>query len=365
MSPVPRIAIIYLMYHSDRFIGRFVDALAQVDYPKDRLAVMAVDHPHPVHGSSVPALERCLAAYAENPVVPRFQIFVQKENKGFSAGVNVGMSAALEQGFDYVFLHGHDSFIAPDALTRLVGALENDEAIGAVQAFMLSYPETSSVNNEGGVFHYLGFGYIGGAGKLREKVEPGVRDIGYASGGAVLMRASLLRQYGLWDEDYFLYHEDIEYSLRLRSVGYRIVVAPDAVLYHEYSFGRNPNKWYFMERNRLGLLISYYKLPTLVLLFPVWFFVELGLVCLAFVQGWFAEKMLSYSYWFSLVHWSRWLAKRKKIQLQRVVSDRQFLGHVAGAGSLPEVKNFKSIFFKTASYALGGYLYFLRWIIRW
>lgn len=365
MSSVPRIAIIYLMYHSDQFVGRFIDALAQIDYPKDRLAVMAVDHPHPEHGSSVLALEKCLAAYAQNPVIPQFQIFVQKENKGFSAGVNVGISAALEQDFEYVFLHGHDSFIAPDALTRLVDALESDRTIGAAQALMLSYPETSSVNSEGGIFHYLGFGYIGGTGKQCEKVVPGVRDICYASGGAVLMRASLLRQYGLWDEDYFLYHEDIEYSLRLRSVGYRVVIVPQAVLYHEYNFGRNPNKWYFMERNRLGLLLSYYKFPTLALLFPVWFIVELGLICLSFVQGWFSEKMLSYSYWLSLERWSQWLAKRKKIQLQRVISDRQLLAHVARAGSLPEMSDFKSSFFKAASYALSGYLSVIRWIIRW
>ena len=59
---------------------------------------------------------------------------------------------------------------------------------------------------------------------------PAIKEIAYASGAAILMRADLLKANGLWDNDFFLYHEDLEYSFRLRAVGYKIVLARDSVL---------------------------------------------------------------------------------------------------------------------------------------
>lgn len=364
MEEQPRIALIYLTYHSDAFIGRFIDALAQISYPKDRLTVMVVDYPHPEFGSSLPALTVALANHPAAHVLPEFQVFPQKENRGFSAGINVGIHAALEQGFEYVFLHSHDGFLAPDALYRLVDVLRQNEAIGAAQALMRAYPETQKINNAGGLFQYLGFGSISDGRHLpsNDGVEP--RDIGYASGGAVLLRSELLARYGLWDEDYFLYHEDIEYSLRLRSVGYRIVVVPGAVLYHEYEFGRNPQKWYFMERNRLGLLFSFYKLPTLILFFPIAFFVEVAVLLFAAQHGWLKEKLSAYRYWLNPAHYPVWFAKRKKIQLQRIQGDHVFLRLATAELSFSQTP-FDSLLVRWGNAVSKKLFWVIRYIVRW
>jgi GT2 family glycosyltransferase len=359
---MPRIAIIYLTYHSDEFIGRFIDALAQLSYPKDRLAVYVVDHPHPEFGSSLPALENVLCNHPGAAALPEIKMFKQLENRGFSGGINVGIHAALQGGAEYVFLHSHDGFLTPHALQKLVQVMEADTTIGVAQALMRSYPETTQINNAGGLFQFLGFGSISTAEVRSPKSE--VRDIGYASGGAVLLRAELLQRYGLWDEDYFLYHEDIEYSLRLRSVGYRIVVVPDAVLYHHYDFGRNPKKWFFMERNRFGLLLSVYKLPTLLVLLPLGLVTEIAVLVFAFQHGWLKEKLAAYRYWLNPTHYPVWLAKRKKFQLQRTVGDKALLQHAVAHVSFAQT-DFDSSFMRAGNTVMSALLRIIKKIVWW
>lgn len=363
LNSVPKIAVVYLSYHSEPYLGRFVDALARVNYPHDRLAVVVVDHPHPKFGSSVGAMEELLSRSGKD--LPEIILLPQSKNRGFSGGVNIGIAWALEQGFEYIFLHNQDGFLAPNALIALVEAMQLDPTIGAAQSLMMLYPETEKINTAGNSLHYLGFGHVSNGGELVGAARQSVSDIGYASGGAVLLRVDLLRQYGVWDEDYFLYHEDVEYSLRLRSVGYRIVVVPASIFYHQYEFSRNSRKWYFMERNRFGVMVTYYKLPTLLLFLPVGFFVELAILFFAASQGWLIEKLRSYGYWLNPLHWQRWFAKRKKAQLQRMLKDRELLGYTVGELNFSEAGLDNPLLKYIAYPVVNLYLVFLRKIIFW
>lgn len=364
LNSVPKIAIVYLSYHSEPYLGRFVDALLRLNYPWDRLAVVVVDHPHPEFGSSLGALEQELQSRSATKL-PQVILLPQSENRGFSGGVNVGIAWALEQGFDYIFLHNQDGFLAPNALVALAEAMQLDPTIGAAQSLMMLYPETEKINTAGNTLHYLGFGHVSNMGELASATPQSVSDIGYASGGAILLRADLLRQYGVWDEDYFLYHEDVEYSLRLRSVGYRIVVVPASIFYHQYEFSRNPKKWYFMERNRLGVLLTYYMLPTLLLVLPIGLGVELAVLVYATSQGWLVEKIRSYGYWLNPLHWQRWFAKRKKAQLQRMLKDRELLNYTVGELNFSEAGLGNPLLKYVAYPFVKLYLVFLRKIIFW
>ena len=60
--------------------------------------------------------------------------------------------------------------------------------------------------------------------------------IGYPSGAAVMLRADLLKQYGLLNEALFLYHEDLEYGLRLKTLGFDSAMIKASVFYHRYAF---------------------------------------------------------------------------------------------------------------------------------
>ncbi|MBI5729333.1 MAG: glycosyltransferase family 2 protein [Candidatus Magasanikbacteria bacterium] len=325
MALAPKVAIVYLSFHSEPYLDDVVSALKKITYAKDLVELVIVDNPHPIFGSSVRFIEETIMPFSGKEL-PHVTLLPQEKNLGFSGGNNAGMNWAIQHGFDYVYLHNDDGFVAASFLEPLVEAMEADPSIGAAQSLVMLYPETNLINTSGNSFHYLGIGYCNNFRVRKDDVKlTPIAATSYASGAAVLLRTSFLKDYGLWDEDFFLYHEDIEYSLRLKSVGKRIVTVTSSVFYHKYTFGRNAEKLYYIERNRLGVLLMFYKWPTLLLLVPIALFWEFGVVIFALRTGWLRTKLRTYGYWLSFQHWGRWLQKRAHIQKRRTVSDRRLL----------------------------------------
>lgn len=318
----PRVAIIYLSFHCEPYMDDVIAALEKLTYPKEKVEFIIVDNPHPQYGPSVRFIRETILPKSEL-TLPKVTLIANEENLGFAGGNNVGIKYALEQGFDYVALHNNDAFVAADFLEPLVAALENDKTIGAAQSLLLLHPETDLINSAGNAMHYLGFGYCWGYRQpARELRFPAVKEINYASGAALMMRADLLRKYGFLDEDFFLYHEDLEYCYRLKSVGYKIILARASVVYHKYQFGRSITKYFWMERNRYGVMLEFFKWPTLFLLLPAACLLEIALIAFAVRGGWFKERLKVYRYWLKIKNWQIWLKKRKYIQSIRVVPDR-------------------------------------------
>src|SRR3989338_6233695 len=229
LSNLPKVAIIYLSFHCEPYMDDVVSALKKLSYSKDRVAFVIVDNPHPQYGSSVRYIEETVMPLS-GVELPQVVILPQKENLGFAGGNNVGIQWAINNRYDYVYFHNNDGFVAADSLEPLIAAMENDKTIGIAQPMILLYPETNLINTDGNSFHYLGLAFCGNLRKPKESVKhQPVEEIGYASGAAQLMRVDLLKQYGAWDHDFFLYHEDLEYSLRVRALGYKIVLVPDSV----------------------------------------------------------------------------------------------------------------------------------------
>ncbi len=325
MAPAPKVAIVYLSYHCEPYLDDVVSALKKITYPKDRVELVIVDNPHPAYGSSVRFIEETVSSISGKEL-PRVTVLPQEKNLGFSGGNNVGMRWAMENGFDYVYLHNNDGFATANFLEPLVEAMEADLSVGEAQSLVMLYPDIDLINTSGNSFHYLGIGYCNNFRVRKDAVwlAP-MADTRYASGAAVLLRVSFLEQYGLWDEDFFLYHEDIEYSLRLKSAGKRIVTVAASVFYHKYTFGRNAEKFYYIERNRLGVLLMFYKWPTLILLLPIGLALEAGMLLFALRGGWLKTKLATYWYWLKPSSWKLWLGKRRRAQRLRTISDRKLL----------------------------------------
>lgn len=330
MNSFPKIAIIYLSFHCEPYMDDVVAALKKITYPKDKLVFVVVDNPHPQFGPSARYIQENVMPLSEKEI-PRVVLLPQKENLGFAGGNNVGMQWALDHDYDYVFLHNEDGFAAANFLEPMIDAMEKDKTIGAVQPLVILYPDTDLINTSGNSFHYLGLGFCNNLRARRDTVAlPAVAETAYASGAAIMMRADLLSQYGLWDNDFFLYHEDIEYCYRLKAAGYRIVVARDSLFYHKYSFSRNREKFYYIERNRYGVMLLFFKWPTLLLLLPMGIILDLGLLLFAWRSGWLESKINAYKYWLKRSSWRLWLSKRKKIQGWRKVNDRILMKEMVG-----------------------------------
>ncbi len=292
MATTPRIAIIYLSFHAEPYMERAVEAWSALNYPRESLAVVIVDNTHPTFGSSVSSWEAVLAKYGTR--LPNTVVLPQTENAGFTRGTNVGIVWALAQEFDYIYLHNQDGFMAPNALQPLVAAFVQDPTVGVAQSLILLAYAPTLINSAGNALHFLGFGYCA---KLRRPIDEAGKnpfEIDYASGAGMLLSAEVVKKYGALDDDFFLYHEDLEYSLRVRSVGKRIVCVPGSVFFHDYAFSRNLQKWYYMERNRWAVLLMYFRWRTLLLLVPALLVAEIGILLTAAIFGWLPHKLHAY-----------------------------------------------------------------------
>lgn len=325
-----KVVIVYLCWGGEpyTYLRDALLGISQQTYPREQLTLVIVYNAHPLNeASAYPYIEQCVAEFREP--LPRVVLLEQEENLGFSGGNNVGMKWALVHGFDYLFLHNADGYLSKHCIEELVRVCEEDNTIAEAQALILLEPESHLVNSAGNSFHYLGFGFCDQHRQEKSLIQGfGVRDIGYASGAAVLLRVSLLKQYGLWEEEYFLYHEDTDYSFRMRLLGYRVVLAPKAEFFHKYHFARNRSKYYWMQRNRFAILLQFFHLKTLLLILPMLLVVEAGLLFTSLQGGWWREQFTSYRYWLSWRHWRFWLKKRVKIQESRKITEQDFIQYL-------------------------------------
>lgn len=165
-------------------------------------------------------------------------------------------------------------------------------------------------------------------------------EIAYASGAAVLYRASVLQKVGLLDSYLFLYHEDLELGWRLRLAGFKNVLCIDSVAYHDYEFKRSIKKFYWMERNRVLVHFSHLTCKTLVLLAIPMLLAEFGLIVFAIKGGWIREKFLVYVSLLSPRSWNYVKTKRRESKLLRRVSDREIVRLWTGKIEHQETQSF-------------------------
>lgn len=310
-----KVAVVIVTHNASRYLDDCFGSLETADHSGLDVGAIVVDN-----ASADDTVARLKQAY------PSVRVITNQKNSGFAGGNNVGIRTALEEGADYVYLLNHDTEVALDFLTEAVKVAEADEKIAAVQSLLLLHPEKDLINSAGNAIHFLGFGYC------RDYRRPaatwqhtGIKEIAYASGAAVLYRAEALRQVGLFDEELFLYHEDLDLGWRLRLAGYSNVLAPHSIVYHKYEFSRSIAKYYYMERNRYIVLFKNLRPWTLILLLPWLLLSEAALFLAALRSGWWKQKLRVYLYFLNPVAWLRLGRERARVAALRQVGDREIV----------------------------------------
>jgi GT2 family glycosyltransferase len=243
------------------------------------------------------------------------------QNLGFAAGSNLG---AQESTGDVLVFLNPDTVVAPGAIAQLARTLE-DSSIAIAMARLRLLDEPEKLNASGIDVHVSGIGWAAGYGEPADSVSE-VGEVPSASGSAMAIRAETFRTLGGFAEELFMYLEDLELGWRARLAGYRVVVDPAADVFHEYEYGRNPRKSYFLERNRLIFCLSAYSGRQLLLLSPVLLATELGMVSLAVKERWFRDKVAG---WGWLVRNGKLVRRRRRAtQSLRRVRDRDLAEHL-------------------------------------
>ena len=240
---------------------------------------------------------------------------IDSDNVGFGAGCNRG---ARETDADVLVFVNPDTVVQPGGIEAFARALEPSD-VGLVQARLRLLQEPERLNSSGNVVHVSGLAWPGGFGDPADALtEP--PEIPYASGAAFAIRADVFRELGGFTEELFLYQEDFELSWRAHLHGLRVLVVPGADVLHDYVLERpGRQKEYYLERNRLIVVLTAYSTRLLVLLLPVLLAVELGISLVALRQGWLREKLRG---WLWLLRNRAWLVEhRGRTQALRRVDD--------------------------------------------
>lgn len=185
---------------------------------------------------------------------PEVSVLRQEKNLGFCGGNNVGIKRALAGGADYVLILNNDTIVPPDCISELMHGLLQQETVGSASPLILRYPDTDVIWFAGTVWENKTAGLrvpLGGQPQSQlTSAEPFTTNV--ACGCCLLAPSSVWREVGLFDERYFAYYEEADWSRRVQNAGLDCYVIPSATLYHKVTRS-TPSVvcTYMMARNRL------------------------------------------------------------------------------------------------------------------
>lgn len=164
---------------------------------------------------------------------PELTLLSLPENRGFAGAVNAGIATALDEDVDYVALLNNDALARPDWLERLIATAEEHPEAGVVTSKLL-LEDRLHIDSTGDFYSSWGWAYPRGRDELDTGQYDGLeqREVFCGSGGASLLRARMLVEVGLFDEDYFAYLEDQDLGFRAQLTGWKARYEPGAVAYH-------------------------------------------------------------------------------------------------------------------------------------
>lgn len=197
---------------------------------------------------------------------PSVAVVALDRNYGFAEGYNRALDC-LEA--DYFVLLNSDVETAPGWCEPLVGLLESDPGIAAAQPKILAYKDRTKFEYAGAAGGFIDcMGYPFCRGRIMSTVETDtgqyddVRDVFWASGACMIVRADVYRELGGLDARFFAHMEEIDLCWRAQLAGYRIAVQPSATVWHLGGgtlSDTSERKIYFNFRNTLAML--YKNLP--------------------------------------------------------------------------------------------------------
>jgi GT2 family glycosyltransferase len=250
-------------------------------------------------------------------LAPEARIVSPGRNTGFAGGADAG--AEVAQGDLLVLLN-------PDAVPqsgwgRAIRRPWEEERGWAAWQALVADGTGETINSAGNPIHFTGIVWAGGHGRPLAEAPP-AGEVAAASGACLAVPLAEWRRAGGFPAEFFMYHEDVDLSVRLRLAGGTVGIEPAAVVAHDYDFSASADKWRWLERNRLAFLVRTYPGPLLALLAPALLATELALLPVAAAGGWGRQKLRANR---EFIRWlPRLLRERRALQRQRTISASEF-----------------------------------------
>ena len=242
-----KVSIVVPNWNGIHLVGMCLDSLKTIDF--DNFEVIVVDN-----GAADGSREMIENDY------PWVRLVKLAENMGFAYACNEGYKTSKGE---YIILLNNDIEVDSAWLRELYEGMERHPECGMGTSRMMFLHDREVFYNTGDLFHVWSAG--GGRGQGEKDVGQFDKE-GYVFGacaGAGIYRRSMIEKIGLFDEDFFIFAEDVDLNLRAQQRGFKTVYLPSAKVYHigTATVGLYSDRYvYLCKRNDVFVLVKNYSL---------------------------------------------------------------------------------------------------------
>lgn len=317
---LPLVSIIIPVYNGEKYLKELMMSLQKLSYRN--IEIITVDNK-----SIDNSLELLHSLNAQ--IIP-LKIVHNERNEGYCGGCNRGIENS--RGEFLLFL-SQDRLIESDWLNKIVERMLSDPKIGCVLGKVL---------RKGASTPEYGHSYdVYGAVLIKGTPEESSLFFG---GGTVLVRRSVVEKIGAFDPEFFVYHEDVDLSWRIRLAGFTISIVENAVCHNigggisdtfnslgqlHVSFDRElismpVYKFYYSQKNRIRTMLKNYSYINILKRLPI-------TIVLIFLRGLFMSVVTKHSsyilavfhgLWWNIAHIKSTIKHRRGIQKMRLLDDK-------------------------------------------
>ena len=213
---VPKISIIIVNYNGKELLQKCLESLFKTDY--ENFEVILVDN-----NSTDNSIEFVTKEY------PKIIVIKLDSNKGFAEPNNIG--AKIAKG-EYLLFLNNDTVTTSNFISEMIKVLEKDQRVAICQSLLLR--PNGDIDSSGDFIDRIGIVY-----NSKTKIDQ-IKEISSARGACMMIRKKIFDKLGGFDEKFFFSFEDVDLGWRSWILGYKVVIAPNSVVYH--SAGKTSSK---------------------------------------------------------------------------------------------------------------------------
>ena len=252
------VSIIIVNYNAGPLLTRCVHAALE-----QALEVIVVDN-----ASTDSSMEKLIACFH---LESRLRLMAAGKNSGFATGCNIGLDASAQP---YILFLNPDCILEKDSLQRMIQVMESDPTIGMAGGYLMNpdgseqgggrraiptpwraFVRASGLYHLGKYWPQLFFDF-----HLHKQPLPQTPiEVEAVSGALMLVRREAIKDVGLWDENYFLHCEDLDWCMRFKQKNWKIVFVPDAPAIHFKGTCSRARPFFVAWHKHKGMLRFYRK----------------------------------------------------------------------------------------------------------
>jgi len=291
MANYPRLSIVFPNLNGAKVLSAFLNSVKGSSYDKRKLEIIMVDN-----GSSDGSIEFVRQNF------PKVKIIQSGRNFGFAKAVNLGIQKSLGV---YIFVTNNDVLLDKNCLKNLAEFAKKNKIIGVTGPIVFENSKQIPVKS-------LKFNFYTGLFKKLNTLE----ESDWISGAGMFFQKKLWQKLGGFDEGFFFTFEDLDFCLRAKRAGFRIIHTPKAKIFHQEGATVNrPEFTYFKYfesyKSKLRLVLKHANLFQILTSFVLQFFVFAPYRFFVLKEKSFIPLIKALSW--NLQHLSQTLSVRRKI----------------------------------------------------